>query len=70
MATYMPDNGADIRHIQEMLGHSCISSTQVYTKVSQQGLKNLHRQSHPAVLVEAQDVKEVIKEEEENDDKS
>ncbi len=48
MATHMLDNGADIRHIQEMLGHSNLSSTQVYTKVSNQALKDVHRQTHPA----------------------
>ncbi|VAW69719.1 Site-specific tyrosine recombinase RSp0090 [hydrothermal vent metagenome] len=48
MATHMLDNGTDIRHIQEMLGHSHLSSTQVYTKVSNQGLKDVHRQTHPA----------------------
>jgi len=53
MATHMLDNGADIRHIQEILGHSCLSFTQFYTKVSRQGLKDVHRQTHPAALVEA-----------------
>jgi len=48
MATHMLDNGVDIRHIQEMLGHSNLSSTQVYTKVSNQALKDVHRQTHPA----------------------
>ena len=56
MATHMLDNGADIRHIQEMLSHSNLSSTQIYTKVSNQALKEIHRQTHPAALVEVDSV--------------
>lgn len=48
MATSMLDNGADIRHIQEMLGHTDISSTQIYTRVSITKLKEVHTQTHPA----------------------
>jgi integrase/recombinase XerD len=48
VATQMLENGVDIRFIQELLGHSKIETTQVYTQVSIQKLKEVHRQSHPA----------------------
>jgi integrase/recombinase XerD len=48
MATAMLDNGADIRHVQEMLGHSQITSTQRYTHVSIARLKAVHAATHPA----------------------
>lgn len=48
MATAMLDNGADIRHVQEMLGHSQITSTQRYTHVSIARLRAVHAATHPA----------------------
>jgi len=48
MATAMLDNGADVRHVQEMLGHADISTTQHYTKVSISKLKAVHNATHPA----------------------
>jgi integrase/recombinase XerD len=48
MATLMLEGGADIRFIQEMLGHSKLSSTQMYTQVSIRMLKQIHTATHPA----------------------
>lgn len=48
MATHMLDNGADTRFIQAMLGHTSLSSTQIYTMVSVEKLKRIHAVTHPA----------------------
>ncbi|WFQ79776.1 site-specific tyrosine recombinase XerC [Xenorhabdus sp. SF857] len=48
MATQMLDNGADIRHIQAMLGHEKLNTTQIYTKVAIKQLKQVHSRTHPA----------------------
>lgn len=50
MATLMLENGADIRFIQQMLGHSELSSTEIYTQVSIRKLKEIHSLTHPARL--------------------
>jgi integrase/recombinase XerD len=47
MATNMLENGADIRYIQEILGHASVETTQIYTHVSIARLKEVHDRTHP-----------------------
>lgn len=52
MATLMLEGGADIRFIQEMLGHADLQSTQVYTQVAIRKLKKIHTATHPGATLE------------------
>ena len=53
MATHMLAGGCDIRHIQVILGHSELTTTQIYTHVSIQQLKDIHAATHPARMAKS-----------------
>jgi integrase/recombinase XerD len=55
MATLMLEGGADIRFIQQMLGHAELSTTEIYTHVSIRMLKQVHSATHPAASLNKED---------------
>jgi integrase/recombinase XerD len=58
MATLMLENGADIRYIQQMLGHESLEMTKIYTQVSIKKLKEIHSATHPAKMERTRNIED------------
>lgn len=52
MATHMHENGADIRFIQQILGHEDIKTTQIYTHVALRAMQQVYAATHPGAKLE------------------
>jgi integrase/recombinase XerD len=58
-ATLMLEGGADVRYVQELLGHRNLSSTHVYTRVAPERLAAVHLATHPAARLGAADLGDI-----------